>query len=66
MYDEFIAKEPKCAQHKRIALCFAQGADFAARFNDYLRPLLRKGTAAAFKTVKGLFSDAEKAKQIEE
>lgn len=66
VYAQLAAKFPKSHAVAHFPLRFLTGADFKARFETAVRPLLRKGVPALFNSCKGLYKDASRVAVIEE
>ncbi|KDQ22405.1 hypothetical protein PLEOSDRAFT_1109515 [Pleurotus ostreatus PC15] len=63
---EFASQLPKAATPRRMALSFATGEQFSDLIQQYLRSGLTKGVPSLFADIKGLYTEPQKYKAIQE
>ena len=66
VYAQLSEKHPKSHAVVNFPLRFLSGTEFRTRFEDAVRPHLRKGVPALFNSCKTLYKDASRVKTIEE
>ncbi|TPX56185.1 hypothetical protein PhCBS80983_g04730 [Powellomyces hirtus] len=66
LMNELGLKYPRSHIIKRTPLKYVKGEAFHRMLDEYLQPMLRKGVPSLFVSIKDLYTNAEKAKTVEE
>ncbi|XP_024374282.1 N-terminal acetyltransferase A complex auxiliary subunit NAA15 isoform X1 [Physcomitrium patens] len=66
VYNDLCKKYPRSAAAKRIPLDFLEEDAFKAAFEQYVRPVLKKGVPSLFSDLRSLYSHPRKVEMMEE